>query len=306
MRKKVLFVFNPYAGKGTIKNRLFEIINIITVKGYDVTVHPTQRRKEACELIIDIGKDFDILIVSGGDGTLNESVKGLLTIPKEDRPILGYLPSGSTNDFANSLSLLRQPIKAVECVFNGVQFECDMGKFCDDNFVYVAAFGAFTDVAYDTPQDMKNSLGHMAYILEGIKRISSITSHYMEIIYDGIEIKDEFIFGMVSNSTSIGGLKSFKKNTVDLSDGLFECVFIRMPKNPIELQAIITALIARDFTGNEILAFKAEKLNIKCEEELDWTLDGEYGGKYQEVVIENLHKELSIMVRADKQGADGN
>lgn len=306
MVKKVLFILNPFSGKGTIKNRLFEIVDYVTAKGYSIMVHPTQKRKEAVDIIKEIGENFDIIILSGGDGTLNEGVSGLMDIEKEKRPVLGYIPSGSTNDFARSLGLPKYPLKAVECIFEGQRFDSDIGKFGDNYFVYIAAFGAFTDVAYDTPQDLKNLVGHTAYILEGIKRIGSIKSYKMDIIYDGIEIQDEFIFGMISNSDSIGGIKSFKGDTTKLDDGVFECVFIKKPETAIELQAIITGLMARDFTGNEFYFFKAEKLQIKSHEEISWTLDGEFGGAYDEIVIENLSREIGIMVKRDINKRDNN
>ena len=296
MAKKVFFIFNPLSGKGTIKSKLFEIVNFITAKGFEVTVYPTQGKLDAKNTISKKGKSYDIVILCGGDGTLNEGVRGMLNLPKEKRPVLGYVPMGSTNDFALSLGLPKTTMKAIGNIFTGKEFNCDIGRFCSDYFVYVAAFGAFTDVAYGTPQQAKNVLGHMAYILEGLKRLPTICSYDMKVIYDRIVIEDKFIFGMISNSFSVGGVQRYKKEDACLDDGIFECVFVKNPENPIEIQSIITGLMMQDFTAKEFYFFKAEKMRIECNEDVSWTLDGEFGGIHQVVEIENMHKELGIIV----------
>jgi len=297
MTKRVLFIFNPLSGKGTIKNKLFEIVNFITANGGDATVHPTQGKLDASKTISEKAMGYDLVILCGGDGTLNEGVRGMLSLPKDKRPLLGYLPMGSTNDFALSLGLPTNAMKAMGIIFKGKEFKCDIGRFCNDCFVYVAAFGAFTDVAYDTPQQAKNMLGHMAYILEGIKRLPTLRSYSMKVVYDTITIEDDFIFGMVSNSFSIGGVQRYKEDRVCLDDGLFECMLVKNPENPIEIQSIVAGLLAQDFSAKEFYFFKAEKISVQCDEDVSWTLDGEFGGEHKAVEIENMHKELGIMVK---------
>jgi lipid kinase, YegS/Rv2252/BmrU family len=296
MTKKALFVFNPCSGKGTIKTKLFDIIDILSAVGYEVTACPTQKRLDGYEIVQEKGESYSLLVVSGGDGTLNECVKGLLQMPEDKRPTVGYIPTGSTNDFACSLKISKKPIVAVGNIVNGKEFKCDVGRFNESCFVYIAAFGAFTEVAYGTPQQVKNYLGHMAYILEGIKRLSNIKSYYLDIEYDGVQVSGDFIYGMVSNSTFVGGVRSYRNHDVDFSDGLFECVLIREPENAIEMQVMVTGLLMQDFSSKGFYTFKASRINIQSKEKLSWTLDGEYGGDHINVEIENLHKAMTIML----------
>jgi len=274
MAKKALFVFNPCSGKGTIKTKLFEIIDILSAVGYELTVYPTQKRLDGYEIVHKKGSSYSLLVVSGGDGTLNECVNGLLELPEGKRPIVGYIPTGSTNDFASSLKISKKPVVAVSSIVNGREFKCDVGQFNKNCFVYIAAFGAFTDVAYDTPQQVKNYLGHMAYILEGIKRLPNIKSHSLHIEHDGVAVDGKFIYGMISNSTFVGGVRSYRNHEVDLDDGLFECVLIREPENAIELQVMVTGLLMQDFSSKGFYTFKAKQINIESQESVPWTLDG--------------------------------
>lgn len=300
MTKKALFVFNPCSGKGTIKTKLFEVIDTLSVAGYEVTVYPTQKRRDGYEIVRKKGSAYNLLVVSGGDGTLNECVNGLLEIAEEERPFVGYIPTGSTNDFASTLKIPKKPIGAVSNIVEGKQFKCDVGRFNQNCFVYIAAFGAFTDVAYDTPQEAKNYLGHVAYILEGIKRLTNIKSHKLHIEHDGVAVDGSFIYGMISNSTFVGGVRSYKNHTVDLADGLFECVLIREAENAIDLQAIITGLLMQDFSNKGFYTFRAHRVNIQSDEAMSWTLDGEYGGDHNKVEIENMNKAMTIMVGEKK------
>lgn len=296
MSRKVLFIFNPFSGKGIIKSRVFDIVNTLSSNGYEVTVYPSQDRLGIYEFVSKRCQDFSLIIVGGGDGTLNEAVNGIFALDNDKRPPLGYIPTGSTNDFASSLSIPKKPLMALKAILNGESFKCDAGRFQKNYFVYVAAFGAFTDVAYGTPQEIKNYLGHMAYILEGIKRLPTIKSYVMDIEYDGNNVKGNFIYGMVSNSIYVGGVKSYKKQQVKFNDGLFECVFIREPQNPVEIQAIISGLLKQDFSHENFCTFRCSKINIKSLTEIDWTLDGEYGGAHKEVEIENVKEGFEIIL----------
>ena len=201
--KKMLFIVNPRSGKGQIKNNLLEILDIFNKAGYEPTMHITQSVLDAKETVKAKAADYDVVVCSGGDGTLNETVSGLM---EEGIEIpLGYIPAGSTNDFASSLRIPRNMKKAAQLITEGRLFQCDVGTFNERYFNYVAAFGAFTEVSYATPQQMKNVLGHQAYILEAMKKLMSIKPATMILEHDGGRIEGEFLYGMISNSTSVGG-----------------------------------------------------------------------------------------------------
>lgn len=294
MKKKMLFVYNPRAGKGTIKSKLSDVIDVFVKAGYEVLIHPTQKAQDACEQVKAYIDEVDIIACSGGDGTLDEVVTGMMACGRE-LPVC-YMPAGSTNDFANSLFIPRDLVQSASLVTEGKLYGCDIGRFNDDNFAYIAAFGLFTDVAYETNQDIKNVLGHIAYVLEGMKRLFDIKSYNMTITCGEETYEGEYIFGMVTNSRSVGGFKHLTGKNVDMDDGLFEVTFIRRPKNPLELQEIIGSLLIAEDNTELIHSVKASKIVIHSEEEIPWTLDGEYGGSHSEVEIENLHKALKIFL----------
>ena len=209
---------------------------------------------------------------------------------------IGYVPAGSTNDFANSLKIPRSMIKAADVVVNGKMFRCDVGAFNDDSFIYVAAFGIFTDVAYETKQDLKNVLGHTAYLLEGMKRLSSIKSYHMKITCDDMELEEEYIYGMITNSNSVAGFKGITGKDVELNDGMFEVTLIRKPAILKDMNNIMAALTDKRIDSDAIKVFKASKITIESEQEVAWTLDGEYGGSHNKVVVENKKEALEIKV----------
>ena len=293
-KRKMLFVYNPKAGKAQIRNYLLDIIDIFTKGGYEVTACPTQAAGEAVGIVRDRENIYDIVVCSGGDGTLDEVVTGMLK--GENRIPIGYVPAGSTNDFANSLKLPKNMKRAAEVVVNGKRFGCDVGAFNNDSFVYIAAFGLFTDVSYETKQEMKNLLGHMAYLLEGVKSISAIKPFHFKVMYDDICIEDDYIFGMVTNSDSVGGFKKITGKNVSLNDGVFEVTLIRMPKNPIELSMIAAALMNRDINTEYMYCFKTADISFESEKEVAWTLDGEFGGNHRKVEIKNCEKAMDIIV----------
>lgn len=292
MNKKMLFVYNPKAGKGMIKNHLSEIIDIFTRGGYEVTVIPTQRAGQASKIAKKIDDCYDCIACSGGDGTLDEVVSGLLKGEK-DIPV-GYIPAGSTNDFGYSLGISNNMRKAAVTIVKGKDFLCDVGRFNNDYFVYVAAFGVLADVAYQTNQDMKNKLGYMAYIIEGLKKLASIKSYKMKISYDDKVIEDEFILGMVTNSISVGGFKNVTGNNVKLNDGMFEVLLIKKFDNPLEMNEIITSVVSRKLDSKKICSFTASSINFEASEEVGWTLDGEFGGMKSHVYVENLNRAFRI------------
>ena len=293
--KKLLFVYNPRAGKEMLKPRLSDVLDIFVKAGYEVTVHPTQAYRDAYYQIkeYEVGK-YDLIACSGGDGTIDEVATGMMKRREMGKDVVpvGYIPAGTTNDFAKSLHIPRKPLAAVK----GVPFPCDIGKFNDSVFVYIAAFGIFTDVSYETDQAVKNVLGHMAYILEGAKRIFNIPSYKIKVEHDGEVIEDEFIFGMVTNSRSVGGFKGIIGRDIVFDDGEFEVTLIKTPKNPIALQEIIAALLIEQVDTKHMYTFKTKKITFDSVEEIPWTLDGEFGGEQDYVEIENVQKAMEIMV----------
>ena len=208
MKRKLLLMFNPTSGRSQIKPNLWNIIDIFVKGGYDVTVYPTQRRMDAHDTIIERAEEFDRIVVCGGDGTLSEAVSGLVTLPKDKRTVLGYIPSGSTNDFGSSLEIPFDNIEAARCIVEGSPMTCDCGLFGNKHFIYIAAFGVFTDVSYETPQRTKNILGHAAYLLEGMRRLKDYSYYHIIVESEELVTEDDFIFGFVSNTSSIGGFKN--------------------------------------------------------------------------------------------------
>ena len=297
--KKLLFVYNPRAGKEMLKPRLSDVLDIFVKAGYEVTVHPTQAYRDAYYQIkeYEVGK-YDLIACSGGDGTIDEVATGMMKRREMGKDVVpvGYIPAGTTNDFAKSLHIPRKPLAAADNAVKGVPFPCDIGKFNDSVFVYIAAFGIFTDVSYETDQAVKNVLGHMAYILEGAKRIFNIPSYKIKVEHDGEVIEDEFIFGMVTNSRSVGGFSNMVGKNIVFDDGLFEVTLIKTPKNPIALQEIIAALLIEQVDTKHMYTFKTKKITFDSVEENPWTLDGEFGGEQDYVEIENVQKAMEIMV----------
>ncbi|MBQ6807491.1 MAG: YegS/Rv2252/BmrU family lipid kinase [Lachnospiraceae bacterium] len=294
MDKKMFFVYNPRAGKAQIRSNLLDIIDIFVKAGYEVTVYPTQAAGDAIEAVKTRREGYDIVACSGGDGTLDEVVAGMMQC--EEKLPIGYVPAGSTNDFANSLGIPRSMKKAANIVVNGENFLCDIGSFNDESFVYIAAFGIFTSVSYETKQDVKNILGHTAYLIEGVKSLSTIKSYHLKVNYDDVCLEDDFLFGMITNSNSVGGFKGITGKNVELNDGLFEVMLIRKPINPLELNNIVTALVDKKNHSDAIHYFKTSHITIESETPLAWTLDGEFGGEHRKAVIENRKEALEIRV----------
>lgn len=296
MKKRIFFVFNMHAGKARIKTKLSDILNIFTEKGYEVTAYPTQYAGEAVLRIEALEDGYELVVCSGGDGTLDEVVTGMMRRPEEKRIPIGYIPAGSTNDFAKSLGLPQKMEDAAARIMAGKRFPCDIGAFSGDYFVYIAAFGIFTDVSYQTDQQMKNVLGHMAYILEGMKRLTNITSYKMKLRWEDREVEDDFLFGMVTNSRSVGGFKSIIGTEVVLDDGVFEVTFIKRPKNLLELNETLTALLLAEIDERYMYSFRTNRLEVEAEGEVPWTLDGEYGGDHKTAVIEDRKQALEFIV----------
>ena len=295
---KMYFIYNPHAGMERIRSNLLDIIDIFVKSGYEVTVYPTQNSGDAIDATVNMKPGYDLLVCSGGDGTLDEVVAGMMK--REDRIPIGYVPAGSTNDFARTLKIPRDMRKAAEVVTNGVEFRCDMGAFNDRSFVYVAAFGLFTDISYGTEQNMKNTFGHLAYIIEAMSRIGPVKSFHIKTEHDGITEEDDYVFGMVSNSLSIAGISGLERKGVLLDDGLFEVTLIKMPMDTAEFGEIAAALV--NGTSNDFVSFfKTGEISFSSDEAIDWSLDGEFGGSIREVRVKNRHRSLRVMVPGDAE-----
>lgn len=290
---KLLFVFNPRSGKGLIREHLVDIVDVMVKAGYEVTIYTTQAQGDAIKKIKEEAKNYDRVVCSGGDGTLDEVVTGMQQ--SEVNVPIGYIPAGSTNDFANSLGIPKDMVEAARVAVGDKPFPCDVGYFNGDTFVYVAAFGIFTEVSYKTPQQLKNVLGHAAYILEGAKQLHDIPSFTMQVEHDGEVFQDKFIFGMVTNSISVGGFKGMTGDDVKLDDGVFEVTLIKSPRNPIELNRILASLTNLIDDTDLIYTFKTNNLHIISKDKVAWTLDGEFGGEHDDLTIKNLNKQITIM-----------
>ena len=294
LEKKMLFVYNPKAGKAKIRNKLADIMDVFAAAGFEVTVYPTRQKGDAVEIVANRKPIYDLVVCSGGDGTLDEVVTGMTQ--SSFRTPIGYIPAGSTNDFGGSLHLPKNMVEAAQNVVKGKNFPCDVGSFNNDIFVYIAAFGIFTEVSYETDQEIKNTLGHMAYVLEGMKCLSAVKSHHLKVSYEDKTIEDDFIFGMITNSISVGGFKNITGKNVQLDDGVFEVTLVKYPKNPMELTQIMNSLMNRDIDTGTTYCFRTSSIRFESDEEVAWTLDGENGGSHKDVYIENRHQAVEIRV----------
>lgn len=295
----MLFVFNPKAGKGKIKTHLLDIVDIFSSHNYEIIIRSTQAPRDAYEKAKEYADSVDLIVCSGGDGTLDEVVTGIMEV--DSSVPIGYIPAGSTNDFANSLFMPKNMIRVAEMIMAEELYHCDIGRFNQKTFAYVAAFGLFTDVSYETDQDLKNVLGHVAYVLEGVKRLFDIKSYHMKVSSEEVQVEDDFIVGMITNSRSVGGFKNLTGKNVDMNDGFFEVTLIVHPKNPLQLQEIMTALVMAEDNTDMIYSFKTRQLTIETDEEVPWTLDGEFGGNHSYVEIENRHKALKLYLQSSKK-----
>ena len=292
--KKMLFVMNPYAGQKKAAKFLPEVISIFNRAGYEVVIHMTEGQGDAARVVEQRAKNADLVVCCGGDGTFNETITGLIR-SGTDVPV-GYIPAGSTNDFAASLKLSTGIVDAAQDIMLGQPIAYDVGKFGDRYFSYVASFGAFTQVSYTTPQSVKNALGHTAYVLAGIQELSQIRKEYIRVDLDEEVIQDDFLFGAISNSTSVGGVLNLNPSQVDMRDGRFEILLIRAPKNLTEVSECILALQSQKYDNCAMITFRsASKVKVYADPRMPWTLDGEREEGHEEVLVENIHQAIRLI-----------
>ena len=294
MTKKLLFIVNPAAGKKQSRGPLFDAVSIFSEAGYLVKVHNTACRGDATEAVLREGGDYDAVVCSGGDGTLNETVTGLMQLEK--KPLLGYLPRGSTNDFAASLHISSNPVKAALAIAEHRPRTLDAGRWNDRCFIYVASFGAFTKSSYSASQAAKNALGHFAYILEGMKDLNTLRPYKLRLTADGEVLDGEYLFGAVCNSTSIGGLMKLDPDRVVLDDGKFEMLLVPNPKTPLDLQNLILALVNQRYDAEGLVFRHVSHVTAEPEGDLPWSLDGEYAPSAGRVEITNQQGALTILL----------
>jgi len=292
--KRMLFVMNPYAGQRRANKFLPEIISIFNRAGYEVIVHMTEGQGDAAKVVEQRAGNVDLVVCCGGDGTFNETITGLLRSGADVS--VGYIPAGSTNDFASSLKLSSNILDAAQDIMVGRPVPYDVGKFGQRYFSYVASFGAFTRASYSTPQSVKNALGHTAYLLEGINELSQIRKEHIRMELDDGVVEDDFLFGAVSNSTSVGGLLTLNPKQVDLGDGLFEILLIRAPRNLTELSECLLALQSQNYSNCAMITFRSTRsVRIFANPNMPWTLDGEREDGHAEILAENIHHAIRLV-----------
>lgn len=298
--KKALIIINPCAGTKQANRYFVQITDIFCRAGYEVNVATTTKAGDGTEIARKKAAKKDLVVCIGGDGTFNEVVAGVLEAGS-DTPI-GYIPAGSTNDFANSMGLPSGILPAARAIVNGQPMTLDVGKFNDRYFSYVASFGAFTQTSYSVSQDLKNSLGHVAYLLEGIKDIpASLKPIKLRLKNEVGVYGGDYVFGAICNSTSMGGILTLDESVVDMNDGKFEVLLIRSPKNIFEINQILLALTTQKYDDCPLISFfSSAKVEIKADPQMPWTLDGEYQEGCENITVENVKSAIKIMVNKKK------
>lgn len=296
--KKLLWIVNPHAGRGAMSGKIIGCVNVFQQAGYEVTLYVTQGAQDATRMVRERAGEFDRIVCAGGDGTLNEVVVGLME--SDTRPSLGYIPAGTTNDFALSLGISKVPAEAAAVAVGDNLQALDIGRFNDRYFNYIAAFGVFTEVSYATPQQSKNIFGRVAYILEGVKALTNIKQHHIRVTSAEMTLEDDFIYGMVSNSVSVGGFKAITPDGVALDDGLHEVLLVYPVENPMELQWLVNDLLTHNMESTRFVYFRTSQITFDATEEVPWTLDGEFGGSTKRAEISNCARAITFATGNNK------
>ena len=295
MLKNMLLIANPLSGRGKIRGELLRVVEIFSNADYNVTVYPTKSRGDATQKVASLTEgQYDIIVVCGGDGTLNEVITGLMKANL--KTILGYIPSGTLNEWSTGLGIAKNIAKAARDIVYGCETTLDIGKFDDRYFSYTASFGAFTSASYSAPQDVKNVLGQAAYFFEGIKSLGNIKPIHMKIKTDEKEVEGDFLFGAISNSMSVGGIVKFDDSIVKLNDGYFEVLLIRNPDNILKLQPLIDGILRQELNREGIEFFHTKRMTVEAPDGLSWTLDGEYAEGKEQFIIENIHNGITFVL----------
>ena len=297
MNRRLFLVLNPRSGRASVKRRITDIIEVFGAEEYEVTVHVTRHKGDAADRIRERGMNFDLIVCCGGDGTVKESFEALSFMP--NAPPLGIIPTGTTNDYANSLSMPNDPVEAARTICNGTPFDCDCGMLGGQVFAFAAAFGIFTDITYETPQANKNQLGRAAYILEAIKNLPSYSPYHITADCEQGRFEGEYILGMVTNTISIGGFKNIFLPVAKLNDGLLELTLLKAPKTLADYQQIANILLGMERVGavpsDMLTVVSTDRVHIKSSDSISWTLDGEEGGAYDETIVEALPCAVSVI-----------
>lgn len=295
MEKKLMLIINPAAGKGAYKVNLGEALHVLDMGGYRTSLFFTSGRRDATEFARAYASEFDTVACIGGDGTLSEVISGLMEL--DSPPPLGYIPMGTANDVATTLNLPKNDtVAAARRIVHGMAHPFDVGGFgTDEYFAYIAAFGAFTQVSYDTPQNQKRVLGHLAYVLQGALALPRIESYKTRVEYDGGVIEGDFLYGSVSNSTSVAGLVHLRDDLVCLGDGYSELVLVRNPGNLAEFKNIVDSVLYQKYDSNDLIILHTKKAKFSFEKPVAWTRDGESGGEYQEIELCNYHSPIQFI-----------
>ena len=292
--KKLLLIINPVAGRNQAQADLFKMVRVFSEHDCEVTVYPTRGPQDCTRKVLADAGRFDLVVCCGGDGTLNEMVSGMMQ--REDPVPMGYIPLGSTNDFAASLHLPSHVEEAALRCVEGTAFHMDVGSLNDRYFNYIAAFGAFTEASYATPQQIKNALGHLAYILEGVKSLGRLQPIHVRITADGETFEEDYLFGAVTNTVSLGGVLRLDPSRVLLDDGMYELLLVKNPQNPAEAQAMLSALMLQNYDGPLVRMLRASDILFESNHEISWTIDGEFGGSFSTTHILNNKNAVTLMV----------
>lgn len=292
--ENLFLVVNPKSGLGKIKTELYKVVEVLSRAGYRVTVHITTKKGDATETVAALSGEYSVIVVCGGDGTLNEVITGVMQ--NENTYKIGYIPSGTLNEWSQGLNISRSIGKAAKDIVNGREVELDIGKFGNSYFSYTASFGAFTKASYSAPQNVKNVIGQVAYLFEGIKELGAIKPIHLKLTSDDEVYEGDYLFGAVSNSMSVGGIIKFDKAGVALNDGVFEVILIENPDNIADLNEILDAIITKKFNRKCIKQFKTRHLVVESKGKIDWTLDGEHGISEKEIEIENIQKAVKFII----------
>lgn len=295
--RPLLLIVNPVSGKGQAGNSLSCILSELCRSGRAVTTYMTGGPGDAARFAQEHGPEFETLVCVGGDGTLSEVISGLMCVPQDRRPTIGYIPMGTANDVATTLNLPKAPAAAARLVLTGKPRHLDVGRLSDGRyFSYIAAFGAFTEVSYSTPQDTKRTLGHLAYVLEGMSSLPRIMPYHVKVEYDGGELEDDFVFGGVTNSTSVAGLVKLDPADVGLCDGLFEVILVKNPTSLADFSGIFSGVVAQHYDNETFTFLHTKKIRFSFDREIPWTRDGEAGGTFSSVEAENIKHAINIIV----------